>query len=749
MHTGNLALGTSATYVAQIGGTTPGTAYNHDAANGMINLGGATLSLQFLNGFVAAAGQTFVLIANASTNPVAGTFAGLPEGAPLSVDGQLFHITYAGGHGYDVALVASAAPVNHFVITPQGSSTVTAGDAVLVMVQAVDSFGNPITSYSGPATATATCTPLSSGSSFPSTVSIYNGVGFFLAKWQKVGTYTITVASGGWTGSASPVTVQPGPAFELGFATQPAGAPTGVALSPVTVQVLDLYGNVVTSDNTDQVTLAVAGGPGPFTSGSTTSATVHNGVATFSNLMLVNPGGYTLSEIVPGLYTGPNSTSFTVTPLQVVAGSFAGSPSGFSLQLSAPFLVNSTTPVLFGHGFGGSAPFPSVTLTQTLDSKRNPVNNPVAGSLVLNTTTHGLTFVATNTTLENNNGSPVLADGTYVVDVASSAAHDGLQALNTGGGFLDGRGTGVAGSGDFTATFTINVAAAHEDVVWVPATADGPGQALSAPGLNQTGGGYPIYLNDNTGNVKNVQVTLNYDPTLLTVTGATGPGFTLLGSSTPGHALLQYSGPPLPMGIPTPIGFVLATVPSGTAASPMSYRAKDLLHLSDLLINSGAVKAVTGDAVHLVAYVGDADGNGAYSSNDAVLITRVTLQADTGFAAYPLVDPVIVADTDGAGFIPADAALQANEASVGFPTSNLANPPIPANVHFAARTASALPSARSAADLFRWEPQTTNHTNRINPVRTVSHAAAQAALDAFFATLAAWGPAGKKTWSIK
>ena len=63
--------------------------------------------------------------------------------------------------------------------------------------------------------------------------------------------------------------------------------------------------------------------------------------------------------------------------------------------------------------------------------------------------------------------------------------------------------------------------------------------------------------------------------------------------------------------------------------------------------------------MHVVAYVGDADGNGSYSGNDAALITRATLQTDTGFAAYPLIDPLIVADTDGAGFIPADAALQA------------------------------------------------------------------------------------------
>jgi len=39
-----------------------------------------------------------------------------------------------------------------------------------------------------------------------------------------------------------------------------------------------------------------------------------------------------------------------------------------------------------------------------------------------------------------------------------------------------------------------------------------------------------------------------------------------------------------------------------------------------------------------------------------------------GFAPYALVDPVIVADTDGARFIPSDAALQVEEILAGFPS---------------------------------------------------------------------------------
>jgi hypothetical protein len=540
---------------------------------------------------------------------------------------------------------------------------------------------------------TARISPASAASNFPMSVTINSsGQGIFLANLQKIGTYTTTVASGAFTGSAAAVTVVPGPATRLAFSAQPVSTPTGVTLPAVTVQALDAFGNVVTSDNTDTVTIGVASGSGTFTTGSTTAVTVQNGVATFGNLNLIKPGSYALSEIVNGQFTGPNSNPFSVAPLQVVSGSFAGSPSGFSLQFNAPYLVNASTPVLYGQGFGAAAPSPSVTLTQTRDAGGNAVNIPVAGSLVLDPATSRITFVATNTTLQADNGSPLLPDGTYVVDLTSSAAHNGFQALNSSGGFLDGLGSGTPGSGDYTATFTVAVAAAHDDVVWVPATAEGPGQPLQAPGRNQDGPGLPVYLNDSTGAVSDVLVTFNYNPALLHVIGAgnrsdPGSSFNLVPAlSSPGHAVLEFkigtSDPAVLREGQAPLGFVIAAVFSGTAANPMPYKAEDLLHLSNVSINGGTIPAVAGDAVHLAAYVGDADANGAYSSNDAVLITRAALQTDTGFAAYPRVDPVIVADTDGASFIPADAALQINEAGVGLPTANLSTPAIPSGVVF-------------------------------------------------------------------
>jgi Putative Ig domain len=583
------------------------------------------------------------------------------------------------------------------VTTLVGAPTATAGNSFLVAVQAADQFGNPVTSYSGPSMATATLSPTSTASNFPTTLSIgTNGQGFTLATLQKVGTYTITVTSGAFSGSAPPVSVTPAPPSQLAFTVQPVTTPTGQPLPGVTVQVLDPYGNLAVSDNSDTITMGVASGPGVFWAASTTTAAVHNGVANFTNLELVVPGSYTLSALVPGRYI-TNSASFTVLPLQVT--SFTSSTSGFSLAFNTSFLVNSTTPVLYGQGFGSKAPPPSVTLQQIKDAGGNPITPvSVEGSVVVNPTNNAITFVATNTGLKVNLGTPILPDGSYSVDLTSTAANDGFQALNAGGGFLDGLGTGTAGSGDYKTTFVINAAATHKDVLWLPSVAEGPGQNLNAPGMNQVGGGYPLYLTDGNG-VTSVQVTLSYNPSLLTITAVTGAHFSL--SGPPGNVVLTYSGPALASTPNTPVtvGFLTARVPNGTTGNPMPYKAKDLLHLATPSLNGGAIAVATSDALHLVAYVGDADGNGAYSSNDAVLITRAALQTDTGFASYPLVDPVIVADTDGAGFIPADAPLQANEAGVGFATANLSIPPIPSSVVFQPIPNSVDPELSIPADL--------------------------------------------------
>jgi Putative Ig domain len=664
-----------------------------------LNLGHTTVGLSFSQ-TILASGGTGSLTFSATGN--------LPDGVTLSSQGVLggtavvsgsysFTVTVADGTGAVVSqnftLVVDAGPFSQYLVTLAGASTIQAGKSFLVAAQAVDAFGNAVASYDGPAAVTLSLTPspTSSAANFPATVSLSaTGLGVFLGTVQQVGSYTITAHSDSFSGTSSPITVTPGPAALLAFTSQPQNTPTGVAMPAITVQVQDLFGNPITSDNTYTVTLTIASGPGTFTGGNTT-VTVHNGAARFTNLTFAIPGSYTLSARASAPLTGPHSNVFIITPLQVAAGSFIGSPTGFALRFNAPFLINPSTPVLYGHG-SGTLPTASSVLLTTDPGNLNDIAAYVNGSLVLDPINHRIRFLTTTMANVANYGpSPLLPDGVYTAVIRSSAATAGFQALASGGGYLDGLGTGKPGSGDFMASFTVNAGSAHEDVVWVPPTADGPGQPLNAPGNNQVGGGYPIYLSDSTGVVTDVQVTFHYTPALLTVTGVTGAGFSLLGSSTPGQAVLQYHGPALPAGVQTPIGYLVAKVPAGSVTNPVPYRVEHLLHLSNVLLNGGDLLVTTADALHLVAYVGDADGNGMYNSNDAMLISRTLLSTDSGFSAYPLVDPAIVADTDGYGFIPADAALQVNEAGTGLPTATLATPPIPPGVFLAMGTANVSP----------------------------------------------------------
>src|SRR5207253_11440397 len=85
------------------------------------------------------------------------------------------------------------------------------------------------------------------------------------------------------------------PVYHLAFSVQPGDTTAGGTISPtVQVKVLERFGNLLTADNTDPVTLSIASGPGGFAGGSTTTITASGGIATFSNLVLNSAGSYTL-----------------------------------------------------------------------------------------------------------------------------------------------------------------------------------------------------------------------------------------------------------------------------------------------------------------------------------------------------------------------------------------------------------------------------------------------------------------------
>ncbi|MCA8998270.1 MAG: cadherin-like domain-containing protein [Planctomycetaceae bacterium] len=74
--------------------------------NGAVDLTGSSLAT---GGSIVGAtlGDTFVIINNDGADAVIGTFLGLANGAPVSVNGQTFRIFYDGGDGNDVVLTAT------------------------------------------------------------------------------------------------------------------------------------------------------------------------------------------------------------------------------------------------------------------------------------------------------------------------------------------------------------------------------------------------------------------------------------------------------------------------------------------------------------------------------------------------------------------------------------------------------------------------------------------------------------------
>ena len=82
----------------------------------------------------------------------------------------------------------------------------------------------------------------------------------------------------------------------------------------MTVAVEDANGNVETSDNATQVSLAIGTNPASGTLSGGSAVTVASGVATFSGLSIDKAGtGYTLTASSTPSYTGATSAAFNIT----------------------------------------------------------------------------------------------------------------------------------------------------------------------------------------------------------------------------------------------------------------------------------------------------------------------------------------------------------------------------------------------------------------------------------------------------
>ena len=107
LNTGDLTLAAGSDFEAEVNGATVAGLADGVVVSGAVDITGANL---ITSGTVTTlAGQVVTLIDNDGVDPVVGTFALLPEGATVNINGTDFTISYIGGTGNDVTL--TEAPV--------------------------------------------------------------------------------------------------------------------------------------------------------------------------------------------------------------------------------------------------------------------------------------------------------------------------------------------------------------------------------------------------------------------------------------------------------------------------------------------------------------------------------------------------------------------------------------------------------------------------------------------------------------
>jgi hypothetical protein len=111
-------------------------------------------------------------------------------------------------------------------------------------------------------------------------------------------------------GGATRTAIGAGVPAKLAFTGQPSNATAGQTMSPVSVAVRDVFGQVVTT-STASVTIAIGNNPANGTLSGTLTKAAANGIATFDNLKIDRAGnGYTLVATSAGLTSG-NTSEFS------------------------------------------------------------------------------------------------------------------------------------------------------------------------------------------------------------------------------------------------------------------------------------------------------------------------------------------------------------------------------------------------------------------------------------------------------
>lgn len=348
---------------------------------------------------------------NGTNAYVSGSTAGL-----FPVTTGAFETTYNGGFtdGFVAKLADLPTPANHLAFGVQPSNTLfSAPITPAITVRVLDSTNQVVANNNDFITIAIGANPGGGVLGGTVTIQAQQGVATFSnLTISKPGTgYTLVASSTGSTiqqnfAVSNPFNIiQP---THLAFAQQPTTTLEGSVIAPpITVQILDANNQLVTADNTDQITIAIGTNPNNGVLGGVKTVTAVNGVATFDTLTISGlqpnegPGnGYTLVASGSGLVSATSGT-FDILDANPVATHLA-----FGVQ---PANTPPNSPIM-----------PAITV-QLLD-----VNNRV----VTGDNTNRVTL-----TLGNNPSGAVLGGTRTVTAVNGVATFDNVTVSAVGIGY--------------------------------------------------------------------------------------------------------------------------------------------------------------------------------------------------------------------------------------------------------------------------------------------------------------------------
>jgi hypothetical protein len=629
--------------------------------------------------FYAGPGQTNQI--GSPVNVVSGS-AMSSATTTLPVGSDTITAVYSGGTGFagsqgTVTVVVNAATTTTVTSTP--SSPITQGTSITFTAAIT---GNPsvgtVTFYAGPGLTNPIGSPVnvSSGSATSSATTTL-----------PVGSDTITAVYSGGTGFAGSQGTETVQVNSNAVSTTTTLTLNGI--SPATANGLTIEAGYTP---TATVIVTPASGSASGLGGQTVNITDSSNNTTYTGTLvynsLANNASVTISlptSGTPDLQVGANTLTAT---FPAVTG-FATSSSALQNQpISNLFLVDALTQSATGFTvvFDAVATESNLTIYGTSPSSfgvgasvdlNNGTSN-LAGSLVFDSTLTSATFVTTGSFSSGAPKASLLASGTqYTVSLLGTGSNDFTDSLSHA---LAGNGTS-AGS-NYSSTFT-TPNTSTEASVNAPYFARGYTQSVNIPNTATTGVPLSISVPSGGTPVTSASFTFNYNPSLLNVTAATlASGLT--GTATVNQATGTVtvnitSGLSVAAGATANVVFLTASVQSATLAPEKS---KEVLSFSGITFN-GTLPGLSGSAVHIASFVGDADGNGSYSSQDAFLINQYFIKGGTSgspsFAnmlkAYPLLDPQIISDVTSTGSANSQDAFYVNQEFLN-PTTGI--PQIPA-----------------------------------------------------------------------